>query len=233
MPAADRLNDNPLILCEAYRGTHGGLTQAFYSDVCRVWYYGTIPAGGSITATIPVKIVGGVGDFTTWGGAEIYPTDAWGAGPLVPLNNNQWLPLTVHSVAPPPKVATGGSGLPDLQATAKASTGSPAVGSWFYLLFTVRNSGKVDATDTQFTATLPAGLVPASAYFEFGDCTVTGQTVSCVSSRPVSSSLAQSVQIDLVAPATLGTYSATGTFANSNGDSNPGNNSATVAISIK
>ncbi len=235
-PPVNAATDNPLIVCEAYRGTHGGLTQAFYNDICRMWFYGSIPAGGSVSAVLPVKLVGGAGDFTTWGGAETYPTDQWGSGPLVLLNGGQWMSLTFHVNPVPPKIVTGGgtgAGLPDLQVTTKASTGSPAAGSFFYMLYTVKNSGKVDATDATFTAILPDGLTSAGASWEFGGCTIDGSTVSCTPGRPISSSLAQTVQLSFFAPLTPGTFSVTGVVADSNGDSNLANNSGTVSVTIK
>lgn len=229
VPASNTATDNPLIICEAYRGTHGGLTQSAYSDICRVWFYGPIAAGAAVTAVIPAKS-SGAGDFTTWAGAALFdPFPTWG----VALNNGFWLPKTFHIDPQPPKVVTGGATAPDLQAGVKASTGSPAAGSDFWVLFTARNSSKIDALGATFTAVVPEGLTVTFATFEYGDCSVAGNTVSCWSLRPITSSLAQSVQIFLTAPTTPGSFSVAGTFADTNGDSSLANNTATVGISIK
>lgn len=224
--------DNPYIVCEAYRGTHGGLTQANYSDICRAWWYGPIAAGASLTAVIPVKLQA-EGDFTTWGGAMVYPTDPWNTGTPTYLNNNLWMPFAVHVNPAPPKVGTVG-GLPDLQAGGKASTGSPAAGSSFYLLMTAKNSGKVDAETPSFTATVPTGLSVTSATIDFGSCTVVAQRVTCTSTHPVFVGMTMTAAIYLDAPTNApGTYVTSGIWADGNGESSLTNNTSTVTVIVK
>jgi uncharacterized repeat protein (TIGR01451 family) len=231
VPAMNIAVDNPYIQCEAYRGTHGGLTQALYSDACRIWYFGPIAAGASLSAVIPVKLQA-EGDFTPWGGAQVYPADPSGAGPMTYLNNNLWMSFNVHVNPAPAKVGTTG-GLPDLQAGAKASTSSPAAGSAFYLLMTARNSGKVDAENPSFTATVPEGLTITSALFDFGSCTVVGQLVTCTSAHPVSVGSTVTAAINLNAPITPGSFTTAGTWADSNGESSLTNNTSTASVIVK
>lgn len=224
---------NPYILCEAYRGTHGGLTQQFYSDVCRVWYYGALPAGASITATLPVKLQA-EGDFTPWGGAEVYPADPFGAGAMTYLNGNLWLKTDVHVNPAPPKTTATGPATADLAAGGKASTGSPAAGSNFYVLLTAKNSGKVDAENPSISATVPAGLAITGAQLDYGTCTVTGQLVTCSSPHPVFPGMTFNLAIYANAPTgAAGTYTTTGTWATTSPEPNLTNNTSTVSIIVK
>jgi hypothetical protein len=224
---------NPYILCEAYRGTHGGLTQAFYSDVCRIWYYGALPAGASITATLPVKLQG-QGDFTPWGGAEVYPADPWGSGAMTYLNGNLWLKTDVHVNPAPPKTTATGPATAELAAGGKASTGSPAAGSSFYMLLTARNTGKIDADNPSITATVPAGVTITSAAFDYGSCTVTGQLVACSSTHPVFPGMTYNLAIYADAPTGApGTYITTGTWATTSPEASLTNNTSTVSVLVK
>jgi hypothetical protein len=123
--------------------------------------------------------------------------------------------------------------LPDLQATAKASTGSPAAGAQFFLLFETKDGGKAVATDVTFNAVVPDGLVIINVSDGSSGCTLTGRVVSCAITSELYPGTVRGVQIDVYAPLTAGIFAVTGSFADSNGDSNLANNSATVSIAIK
>jgi uncharacterized repeat protein (TIGR01451 family) len=180
---------------------------------------------------IPVKLQA-EGDMTPWGGAEVYPADPFGAGPMTYLNNNVWMSFNVHVNPAPPKVGTVG-GLPDLQAGARASTSSPAAGSAFTLLMTAKNSGKVGAENPAFTAMVPAGVTVSDATFDFGVCTVVGQLVTCTSARPVNVGTTATAAISLIAPLTPGSFTTSGVWADSNGESSLTNNTSTATIIVK
>lgn len=224
---------NPKVLCEAYRGHQGGLTQAVYDDFCRVWVTGPIAAGQSITLAFPVKLLS-EGTYSVVGEMTWGVPDAQGYYPNVVR-----MPLDIPVGPAPPKVGGGGggttSGAPDLQATAKVSTGAVAPGGDVSWLFNVRNSGKVTANNISFSAPLPAGFTVA--YMLDGQsntCTVSDtRVVSCAIAYLVPGQTG-GVMIGLTAPATLGSFSMTGTFgAPTEGDSNLSNNSATASVTIK
>lgn len=225
---------NPKVLCEAYRGHQGGLTQAVYDDFCRVWFTGPIAAGQSVNLAFPIKLLS-VGTWsvvaeTSWG-----VPDAQGYYP-----NIVRLPLDLVVGPAPPKVGGGGggtttSGLPDLQAGVKASTGAPAAGSAFSYLFTVKNSGKAIGNAIPFTAALPSGVTFVSAYDDGAGTCVLGadRTLACTVDYLLIGQT-RSVQINVLAPMTAGAFSVTGTFgAPVEGDSNLSNNSATASVSVK
>ena len=218
---------NPRIQCETYRGTNGGLTQSQYSDWCRIWFTTGVPAGQSVTAVVPVKLLA-AGDFQTTAGTQVKQFYTYVALDQV------W--MTVH-VSPATKVGGGGggggSGTPDLQAGAKSSAGSPAAGSTFTLTFTAKNIGKADAENPTFTATLPAGMTLAGSYYDFGSCTAAGQVVSCTTTHPVSAGTTATAMLTVVAPTVPGSYTTSGTWAITNGDANPADNTASVSVTVK
>lgn len=224
---------NPRVLCEAYRGHQGGLTQAVYDDFCRVWFTGPIAAGQSLNLAFPIKLL----SQGTW---NVVAENSWGVPDAAGYYPNiVRLPLDLVVGPAPPKVGGGGggttSGLPDLQAGGKASTGSPAAGSAFSYLFTVKNAGKAIGNAIPFTATLPPGLTFVSANDDGAGTCVFGadRTLAC-SVDYILVGQARSVQINVLAPSTAGPLSVTGTFGSPvEGDSNPANNSSTVNVTVK
>lgn len=221
---------NPNVLCEAYRGHQGGLSQAVYDDFCRVWYTGPIAAGSSLTLAFPVKLLA-EGVFNTQAEMSWGVPDAQGYYPnIVRLSQD-----LVVAAALPKTSGGGGTGgeLPDLQATAKASTGSPAVGAAYSYLFSVKNSGKVQANSIVFTATVPAGLTVTSMLDGGSNtCTLVDRTVTCGLAYLLSGQTG-GITLGVVAPATPGIVTMTGAFTAAEGDSNLTNNAATVSVTVK
>lgn len=222
---------NPKVLCEAYRGHQGGLTQAVYDDFCRVWFTGPIAAGQSINLPFPIKLL----SEGTW---NVVAENSWGVPDAQGYYPNiVRLPLDLVVGPAPPKVGGGGggtaSGLPDIQASAKTSGGSVAPGGSVWYYFDARNSGKVMANNIPFTATLPAGATLAMSADPGGNaCPIAGNVVTCTISYLV---VGQTSGISLLVtlPA-AGSYSITGTFgAPTEGDSNLSNNSATASVTVK
>lgn len=239
VPAANLQTDNPVILCEAYRGTHGGLSQSLFSDACRIWFYGPIPAGATVTATIPVKLLA-EGDFSPWGGAEVYSVQQ--SGPMTLLNGGNWISTPIHVSPPPPKVGGGGGGggggavgtaLPDLQAGVRASTGSPAVGAAFSVQMIAKNIGKADALNPGFSATIPAGTTITAVGYDWGSCSVSGQVVTCVGDRSLPAGGAATVTLSLAAPGLPGGVTIGGTFTADNPEISLTNNAASVTVTVK
>lgn len=235
--AVKRTNVPLDILCEAYRGTHGGST--VYRDYCRTTLIGPIAPGASVAMVLPIKVIT-AGDTNTIG--ETTSGEPWSAPGIIGVYypNLVRINLPLHIDPAPAPVgggggggggATGGTGgTPDLSAGGKASTGSPAAGSAFSETFSVKNTGKAAATGVTFSAVVPAGVTVSGA--QGGTCAVTGGLVSCALADLGAGSSA-SVQVNLVAPTTLGAYATTGSFASTNGDSNPANNAATVSVTVK
>jgi uncharacterized repeat protein (TIGR01451 family) len=221
---------NPNVLCEAYRGHQGGLSQAIYDDFCRVWYAGPIPAGGSLTLAFPVKLLA-EGVYNTQAEMSWGVPDAGGYYPnIVRLSQD-----LIVAPAPPKTSGGGGTGsdLPDLQATAKASTGSPTVGSAYSYIFNVKNSGKVQANNIVFTATVPAGVTVASMLDgQSNTCTLVDRLVTCGITYLVPGQTG-GITLGVQAPTTPGIVTMTGAFTAAEGDSNLTNNAATVSVTVK
>ncbi len=229
--AVKRSNPPASLLCEAYRGTHGGST--VYRDYCHSTMVGPIPAGGSIEVVLPVKLItaGDTNSVAETTSGEPF-TDPCCMGVFYPNLVRVLLPIHID---PAPAAGGGGvgttTGTPDLQTTAKATTGSPAAGSAFGETFTVKNSGKGGATGVTFSAAVPAGVVISNVQGS-SICTVSGQLVSCTVAdlAPGASTF---IQLDLVAPSTAGSLTTSGTFGTGNGDSNPANDAAAVTVTVK
>lgn len=119
---------NPMVLCEAYRGHQGGLTQAVYDDFSHVWVTGPIPASGSITLAFPVKLlVEGDTDTVTemsWGepGPRRATTRTSSTSHARSTSTRRRRRSAAAAVAAVPRVAA--AALPDLQTSVKASTSS-------------------------------------------------------------------------------------------------------------
>ena len=233
-PALKRTNTPVAWLCESYRGHQGGLTQAVYNDFCQTRPTGPIPAGGSLTLAFPVKLLT-EGDWSTVAESATGQPDAQGYFPLITR-----VPQTIHVNPAPPKIGGGGGGttggLPDLQAAgAKVIGSSPAVGAAFQLFFPVKNAGKIEATDVTLTVVLPDALTFswASTDGRPNPCTLTGRTLSCAFGTIPPGVAGFSADIVVYAPLTAGTFTTTGTWTDSNGDSNLANNAATVSVTVK
>lgn len=222
---------NPKVLCEAYRGHQGGLTQAVYDDFCRVWVTGPIAAGQSIDLAFPVKLLS-EGTWPTVAEMTWGQPDAQGYYPnLVRLTQD-------IAVAPaPPKVGGGGGGTtsstPDIQATVKTSSGSTAVGGTVLLFPGAKNSGKVIANNVPVTTTVPAGLSIAYAYDAGGQpCAVNGNIVTCTIAYLLSGqSIDVTVAVTGTAPGSFTIPFAVG--APTEGDSNLSNNATSTSITVK
>lgn len=229
---------DPLVLCEAYRGHQGGLTQAVYDDFCRVWMTGPIPAGGSITLAFPVKLL-------VEGDTDIVTEMSWGEPTAGLYPNIVRIPVPFHINPAPPKVGgggggggTGGTALPDLQTSVKASTGTPRPGVGFNVLFTTKNAGKADAPVVSFVGEVAAGLtVPFAPTMDGWECTIApnaatgGTTVTCPGG-PTTVGTSHGVQI-FVNGAPAGAYAFRGTFTSSIGDANPADDSAALTVTVK
>ena len=222
---------NPKVLCEAYRGHQGGLTQAVYDDFCRVWVTGPIAAGQSIDLAFPVKLLS-EGTWPTVAEMTWGQPDAQGYYPnLVRLTQD-------IAVAPaPPKVGGGGGGTtssaPDLQASVKASSGSTTVGGTVLLYPGAKNSGKVIANNIPVTTTVPAGLSIAYAYDAGGQpCAVSGTSVTCnIAYLLAGQSLEVTVAVTGTATGAVTVPVSVG--APTEGDSNLSNNATSVSITVK
>ena len=126
---------------------------------------------------------------------------------------------------------TGGA---DLQVSGSASTGSPNAGAAFSYTFQVKNSGPDSATSATFSDTLPAGVGynVATVNGSAASCSNVDVTVSCDLGALASGGQA-TVIINAYAPATVGTYSNTGTATSGVPDPNTANNSVTVTVQVK
>ena len=234
-PALKRTNTPVAWLCESYRGHQGGLTQAVYNDFCQTRPTGPIPAGGSLTLAFPVKLLT-EGDWSTVAESATGQPDAQGYYPLLAR-----VQQTIHVNPAPPKVGGGGgggttAGLPDLQAAgAKVTGSSPAAGAAFQLFFPVKNAGKIEATDVTLTVELPDALTFswASTDGRPDPCTLTGTTLSCSFGTILPGAAGYGAAIVVYAPLTAGTFTTTGTWTDSNGDSNLTNNAAVVSVTVK
>jgi uncharacterized repeat protein (TIGR01451 family) len=150
--------------------------------------------------------------------------------------------LAVAAFGPvPAALAAGGGGGTgaDLQISGSASTGSPVAGTPFVYTFLVKNSGPSAASATTFTDQLPAGTVVTHATAVYGgvahQCTSDGAaapTLSCDVGFVLSGGQA-SVQLNVNAPTTPGTYATTGTVSSAVADPRPSDNAATVSVKVK
>lgn len=136
--------------------------------------------------------------------------------------------------------AGGGATGADLQLSGSASTGSPVAGQPFSYAFQIKNSGPQDAFGTVFRAQLPAGTVVTASSGGAGgvaaQCTTSdsavGPVVSCAIGW-IGSSAQGSVQINVDAPGTAGTYATTATVSSTVSDPQPSNNSTTVGTKVQ
>src|SRR4051812_34733351 len=141
----------------------------------------------------------------------------------------------------PAALAAGGGTAPgaDLQVSGSASIGSPVAGTPFVYSFQVKNSGPGAASSATFTDRLPAGTVVTHATSVNGgvatQCTsdgATAPTVSCDMGFVLSGGQV-SVQLNVNAPTTPGTYATTGAVSSAVADPKPSNNAAPVSVKVK
>ncbi|MBY0489520.1 MAG: DUF11 domain-containing protein [Gemmatimonadaceae bacterium] len=223
----------PRIQCEAYRGTHDGLAANVYSDVCRVWFFNGLAAGTSKQAVVPIKLLN-EGDYKSWEFTMAKTPTFYTYLDSASVN--------MH-VLPAVKTGGGGTGigtgtgtaLPDLQMTAKASSGSPAAGRAFTATFTVRNSGKGTAATPVFTATVAAGVSLLGITPDAGgaSCSISGQTVTCTALPDLAPGGSTGFVLALTAPNSAGNYALSGSMTSVSGDATVANNSATVSVTVK
>jgi uncharacterized repeat protein (TIGR01451 family) len=150
--------------------------------------------------------------------------------------------MAVAGFGPVPAALAAGGGTAtgaDLQVSGSASTGSPVAGTPFVYTFLVKNSGPSAASSTTFTDTLPAGTVVTHATAVYGgvarQCTSDGATAPTVSCDVgfVLKAGQGSVQLNVNAPTTPGTYASVGKVSSAVSDPNPSNNAATMSVKVK
>ena len=133
----------------------------------------------------------------------------------------------------------GGATGSDLQVSGSASTGSPGPGAPYSYTFGVKNGGPDTATSVRFQDPLPAGTVfnfatlngstlPCAAFGELSG----GTTVSC-SLGDLAKGGGGTVVVGVNAPLTLSSYVDTGSVSSPSPDPAPGNNAATVGVTVK
>jgi uncharacterized repeat protein (TIGR01451 family) len=156
--------------------------------------------------------------------------------------STKWFTVMVAAAALAPAsiaLAAGGTtvgttGGADLQVYGSASTGSPNAGSSYSYTFQVKNSGTDAASSVTFGDALPAGvgLNVATVNGSSAACSNVDTVVSCdLGSLP--SGGQATVVVNAFAPATVGTYSNTGTATSATTDPNAGNNAVAVSVQIK
>lgn len=228
---------DPKVLCEAYRGHQGGLSASQFTEFCRVWFAGPIPAGGSVTLPFPVKALA-AGDYTTVAEMTTGLPDASGYYPdLVRLTQD------IHISPAPPKVGGDGggttTGLPDLQVSGKANNAALVAGGGSLLgyYFQAKNTGKVAATGVVARSVVPAGLVVDSATQDGNagacswapDAASGGTLITCTFASPIAVGATAGITIGASGP-TNGPWAVSASFAGDNGDSNLANNSLTYTV---
>ena len=213
------------IQCEAYRGTHGGLSQSVYSDACRIWFAGGVAPGETRLEVVPVKLLF-AGDYTPWSFSMVKQF-----GTYVSLDTQSWL---MHVLA---SGGGGGGGttsaLPDLQMTGKTSTASPAAGASFTATFTARNTGKGLATGVTFTAEFPLAITNLSVIMPGATCTVDSNIATCTGLASVAAGSSVTATLTANAPLATGNYGINGSIGASNGDANLSNNTPSVGFSVR
>lgn len=119
----------------------------------------------------------------------------------------------------------------DLSVTAAAGPANAAVGSLAQLTASVTNGGP-DMQPITFTDTVPAGLAIQSAVAGSGNCTVSGQAVTCTISGLAPGQSAPVVIT--VLPSSPGSYANAATVATTNGvsDPNSANNGANATLIV-
>lgn len=139
--------------------------------------------------------------------------------------------------------AAGGvstSGGADLQTSGSASTGSPIAGAPFIYSFQVKNSGPQDAYPSSFSDQLPAGTALDSAQASSNGVVTQCSAADGNGAKVVTCDLGDllkggqaTVQINVHAPTTAGTYTDTGTASSPLTDPQPSNNSANVTVKVQ
>jgi uncharacterized repeat protein (TIGR01451 family) len=121
----------------------------------------------------------------------------------------------------------------DVQVSGSASTGSPARGANFTYTYQVKDGGSQPAFGVTFTDTLPAGLTLVGASTNTGaPCALSADTVTCTLGD-IAVGAQVNVTISATAPTTPMTLTDTGSASDTNGDTQPSNNSFSVTVQIK
>ena len=147
----------------------------------------------------------------------------------------------IAAVGPAAAFAGGGTTTgADLQTSGSASTGSPVAGAPFVYNFQVKNAGPQDAYPSSFSDQLPAGTVLDSAQASSNGVVSQCSAAEGAGAKVVTCDLGDvlkggqaTVQINVHAPTTAGTYSDTGTASSPLTDPQPSNNSATVTVKVQ
>lgn len=117
----------------------------------------------------------------------------------------------------------------DVAVTAAAFPAAITAGGLSSSVFTVHNNGPAEDQVT-FSTTVPNGLTIRSAVAGLGDCTVTGQTVTCTITG-LEAGASVPVSLIVSAPA-AGTYAISGTATAFYSDPSPGDNTAGAALTV-
>jgi len=121
----------------------------------------------------------------------------------------------------------------DVQVTGSASTGSPARGTSFFYTFQVKNSGAQPAYGVTFSDTVPTSETLTSATASnSAPCTVSGGSVSC-SLGDIAVGAQVLVTLNVIAPTSPATLVDTGSAFDTNGDTQPSNNSFNVTVQVR
>jgi uncharacterized repeat protein (TIGR01451 family) len=121
----------------------------------------------------------------------------------------------------------------DVQVTGSASTGSPARGASFFYTFQVRNGGSQPAYGVTFSDTVPTGETLTSATASnSAPCTLSGGSVNC-SLGDIAVGAQVLVTLNVIAPTSPATLIDTGSAADTNGDTQPSNNSFNVTVQVR
>ena len=131
--------------------------------------------------------------------------------------------------------ASGGTtGGPDLQISGSASTGSPNAGGRYSYTFQVKNGGSATADGATFTDVLPFGVGYESATGNGAPerCSSTNGVVTC-DLLFMDPGVSETVVVNVFAPTVVGPYVSTGSVSTVTPETNLGNNSVSVSVSVK
>lgn len=205
--------------------TDGGVCSPFCDATGATirWSLSDLPAGGSRTVGLSVRVFGG--------GFGSAPPD----GSLIAQQATVTSEGASASAVAASRVCSGGGVSCDFDQQAdlsvtKADAPDPVfVGQPLTYTLTMRNNGPNNATGVTVTDPLPGGVVFVSAAANQGGCSGTA-TVTC-SLGTLANGASATVTI-VVTPTFVGALSNTATVAGSPSDPNPGNNSATSATTV-
>jgi uncharacterized repeat protein (TIGR01451 family) len=180
---------------------------------------GFIAYSGGVLAT---QVLGGVnGISSSFSATEFPPNGATRGASGAAVNSIPSIPI-----CPPPNPQT------DISIVKKASVETVAPGGTLTYTLVATNLGTLAASGVTVNDPLPAGLTYVSATTSKGSCSGT-QTVSCtIGALAAGEAATVTVQAKVSDTFTPGAVSNTGTVTSTTPDSNPGNNSSTVVVTV-